>query len=71
MNWKDEIDNRHKGQSGYFKQIEVMEEEIDCRTCFGSGTVERDVSSMSDMTPQYDEIICVECEGTGIEIIEL
>ena len=48
----------------------MEEEEIDCRTCFGSGTVERDVSSMSDMTPQYDEIICVECEGTGIEIIE-
>ena len=53
------------------KKNNVMEEEeIDCRTCFGSGTVERDVSSMSDMTPQYDEIICVECEGTGIEIIE-
>lgn len=22
MNWKDEIDKRHKGQSGFFKEIE-------------------------------------------------
>jgi len=39
--------------------------EEECQACFGSGTVERDLTSMSDMTPQYEESPCAECDGIG------
>ena len=47
---------------------EFREEE--CIDCFGTGTRERDISSYTDITPQYEEVQCWECNGQGFIEVE-
>jgi|TARA_R110000787_G_scaffold11722_1_gene38395 DnaJ-class molecular chaperone len=39
--------------------------EVDCKECDGSGKREHDVSTYTDITPQYEYRKCEECDGSG------
>ena len=39
--------------------------EVDCEECGGSGSREHDISSYTDITPQYEYRKCEECSGQG------
>ena len=50
--------------------MDILEREVDCERCDGTGATEHDTSQYCDSSPQSEYRECEECGGCGTQIEE-
>ena len=52
------------------RKMDILEREVDCERCDGTGATEHDTSQYCDSSPQSEYRECEECGGCGTQIEE-